>query len=65
MPNGSAAASALSVSPQKKVPAGAYPILQAGVLDDVDMIICGHIAPELELGTVVGCSAPASLHYQD
>lgn len=38
---------------------GAYPILQAGVLDDVDMIICGHIAPELELGTVV--AAPRRL----
>lgn len=38
---------------------GAYPILQSGVLQDVDMLFCAHIAPELEFGTVV--AAPTKL----
>lgn len=32
---------------------GAYPILQSGILKSVDMLFCGHIAPELEFGVVV------------
>lgn len=32
---------------------GAYPILQSGILKDVDMLFCGHIAPELDFGVVV------------
>lgn len=38
---------------------GAYPILQSGVLKDVDTLFCAHIAPELEFGTVV--AAPTKL----
>jgi aminobenzoyl-glutamate utilization protein A len=35
---------------------GAYPIVQSGQLDDVDVLVCAHLMPDLEGGTIV--SAP-------
>lgn len=32
---------------------GAYPIVQSGLLDDVDTLLCAHIATDLQAGTVV------------
>lgn len=32
---------------------GAYPMVQSGQLDDVDVLLCAHIAVDLEPGTVV------------
>ena len=37
---------------------GAYPIVQSGLLDDVDTLLCAHIATDLQAGTVV--AAPES-----
>lgn len=32
---------------------GAFPMVQAGILDDVDVILCAHLGIDLEAGTVV------------
>lgn len=38
---------------------GAYPILESGLLENIDMLFCAHVSPELECGAVV--AAPARL----
>lgn len=48
---------------------GAYPIVQSGVLDDVDILFCAHISPELEAGVVVPapekflCTTKIDFHF--
>ncbi len=48
---------------------GAYPIVQSGVLDDVDILFCAHISPELPGGVVVPapekflCTTKIDFHF--
>ena len=48
---------------------GAYPIVKSGVLDDVDILFCAHIAPELPAGVVVPapekflCTTKIDFHF--
>ena len=49
---------------------GAYPIVQSGLLDDVDTLLCAHIATDLQAGTVVAapekflCTTKIDLHFE-
>ena len=49
---------------------GAYPIVQSGLLDDVDTLLCAHIATDLQAGTVVTapekflCTTKIDLHFE-
>ena len=49
---------------------GAYPIVQSGYLDDVDLLLCAHIATDLEPGTVVAapekflCTTKIDFHFE-
>lgn len=49
---------------------GAYPIVQSGLLDDVDLLLCAHIATDLTPGTVVAapekflCTTKIDFHFE-
>ena len=49
---------------------GAYPIVQSGLLDDVDTLLCAHIATDLQAGTVVAapekflCTTKIDFHFE-